>query len=185
MMFFKESLADIVANTAHTAVGQMRKYTHEPYIVHPREVAEIVRAYGGDTIQIQAALLHDVVEDTSITVEFIADMFGKEVATMVDWLTDVSNPYDGNRDTRKAMDREHLSRAPRDAQFVKVADMISNSKSIGDHAAGFAKIYMKEKELLLEAMTKIHGTDIYNAAMKLIEEYNDVGVPYEPTTQEK
>lgn len=183
-MLNKLILADIVANTAHTAVGQVRKYTDEPYIVHPREVADIVRSYGGSDIQIQAAYLHDVVEDTYITVDFITNVFGYEVATMVDWLTDVSKPDDGNRATRKAMDREHLAHAPRDAQFVKVADLISNAKSIGDHAAGFARIYMKEKELLLKAMTKIHDTDIYGAAMKIIEDYY-VGVPSEPTTQEK
>lgn len=174
----KEKLADTVANTAHAAVGQLRKYSDEPYIVHPREVAEIVKFYGGDDIQIQAALLHDVIEDTSLTVDFISSMFGVEVATMVDWLTDVSKPGDGNREIRKAMDREHLSRAPRDAQFVKVADLISNSKSICSASEGFARIYMKEKELLLRDMTKIHGTEIYNRAMRLLEEYY-VGQPHE------
>jgi (p)ppGpp synthase/HD superfamily hydrolase len=175
---FKEQMADVVANTAHAAVGQFRKYSDEPYIVHPRDVAEIVKSYGGNTIQIQAALLHDVVEDTALTVEFLSGMFGKEVATMVDWLTDVSKPDDGNRDIRKTMDREHLAAAPRDAQFVKVADLISNANDICEGSEGFARIYMKEKELLLGAMTKIHGTDIYNAAMKILEEYY-VGVPYE------
>ena len=175
---FKEQMADVVASTAHAAVGQFRKYSNEPYIVHPRDVAEIVKSYGGNTIQIQAALLHDVVEDTALTVEFVSGMFGEEVATMVDWLTDVSKPDDGNRDIRKTMDREHLAAAPRDAQFVKVADLISNTNDICESSATFAIIYMKEKELLLGAMTKIHGTDIYNAAMKILEEYY-VGVPYE------
>ena len=64
---FKEQMADVVASTAHAAVGQFRKYSDEPYIVHPRDVAEIVKSYGGNTIQIQAALLHDVVEDTHYT----------------------------------------------------------------------------------------------------------------------
>ena len=76
---FKEQMADVVASTAHAAVGQFRKYSDEPYIVHPRDVAEIVKSYGGNTIQIQAALLHDVVEDTALTVEFVSVMFGKEV----------------------------------------------------------------------------------------------------------
>ena len=104
-------------------------------------------------------------------------MFGKEVATMVDWLTDVSKPDDGNRDIRKTMDREHLAAAPRDAQFVKVADLISNANDICEGSEGFARIYMKEKELLLGAMTKIHGTEV-SITMKILEEYY-VGVPYE------
>jgi len=175
----KEILAETVAHTAHAAVGQLRKYSDEPYIVHPREVAEIVRFYGGSTIQIQAAFLHDVVEDTSLTVDFISKMFGTEVATMVDWLTDVSVPDDGNRKIRKALDRAHLADAPLEAQFVKVADLISNSKSICEANEGFTIVYMQEKELLLRDMTKIHGTDIYNRAMRLLEQYY-VGTPHEP-----
>jgi len=166
-----ETLAEVVAQTAHAAVGQVRKYTFEPYIVHPIHVASIVSAYGGSTEQIQAAYLHDVVEDTEIDIEFISSMFGDKVATLVGWLTDVSVPEDGNRETRKRIDREHTAAAPYEAQFVKIADLISNTSSILEADEKFAKVYMKEKELMLGAMTKVHGTDIYNEAMKILEEY--------------
>jgi hypothetical protein len=69
-------------------------------------------------------------------------------------MTDISQPQDGNRATRKAIDREHTARAPAEAQTIKLADLISNSKSIMKHDPAFAKTYLEEKRLLLEVMTK-------------------------------
>ena len=82
--------ARIFATAAHAAVGQTRKYTGEPYIVHPIEVAKIVENHGGSNAMIAAALLHDVLEDTSVTFDVLETEFGSEVAELVLWLTDVS-----------------------------------------------------------------------------------------------
>jgi len=147
--------ARIFATAAHAAVGQVRKYTNEPYIVHPEEVAGIVARVEDSTHEmIAAAWLHDVVEDTDVTIEVIEQEFGSEVAEIVGWLTDVSKPSDGNRAVRKAIDREHTAKAPASAQTVKLADLISNSRSIMAHDEKFAKTYLKEKRLLLAVMTK-------------------------------
>ncbi len=89
--------ARIFATAAHTAVAQLRKYTHEPYIVHPAEVAKIVSTVPHTPQMLAAAWLHDVVEDTGVTLETIRAEFGDEVATLVGWLTDVSRPEQGNR----------------------------------------------------------------------------------------
>src|SRR5690606_38890864 len=84
------------------SIGQKRKYTGEPYILHPMSVAGIVATTPFATkTMIAAALLHDVVEDTTYTLKDIEDRFGKEVARLVDWLTDLSTPADGNRAKRK------------------------------------------------------------------------------------
>jgi (p)ppGpp synthase/HD superfamily hydrolase len=147
--------ARVFATAAHAAVGQVRKYTFEPYIVHPAEVASIVGAVEGATFEmVAAAWLHDVVEDTGVTMETIRAEFGAEVAELVGWLTDVSRPEDGNRAVRKAMDREHTAAAPAAAQTVKLADLIANSRSIMAHDPAFARTYLAEKRLLLEVMTK-------------------------------
>jgi len=69
-------------------------------------------------------------------------------------LTDVSKPEDGNRAVRKARDREHTAAAPAEAQTIKLADLISNSRSIMAHDPAFAKTYLEEKRLLLAVMTK-------------------------------
>jgi (p)ppGpp synthase/HD superfamily hydrolase len=149
--------ARIFATAAHAAVGQKRKYTGEDYIVHPTEVAEIVRDAGGTDSQIAAAYLHDVVEDTGVTIDQVASVFGTEVAELVGWLTDVSKPTDGNRKVRKSLDRDHIAKAPAAAKTVKLADLISNTKSIIQHDLNFAEIYLAEKTELLEVLQ--HGGD--------------------------
>jgi (p)ppGpp synthase/HD superfamily hydrolase len=146
--------ARVFATAAHAAVGQVRKYTFEPYIVHPAEVAKIVKDAGGTEVMVAAAWLHDTVEDTGVTIETIRAEFGVEVAELVGWLTDVSRPEHGNRAHRKALDRAHSAAAPAEAQTVKLADLIANTRSIMAHDAAFAKTYLEEKRLLLAVMTK-------------------------------
>jgi (p)ppGpp synthase/HD superfamily hydrolase len=142
------------ATAAHAAVGQLRKYTFEPYIVHPEEVAGIVSEYGGTPEMIAAAWLHDTVEDTGVSIELIRSEFGSEVSDLVGWLTDVSRPDHGNRAARKAIDRAHTAAAPAEAQTVKLADLISNTRSIVAHDEKFAVTYLAEKRELLKVMTK-------------------------------
>ncbi len=142
------------AVAAHAAAAQLRKYTNEPYIVHPREVAQIVGTVPHSYEMLAAAWLHDVVEDTGVTIEVIREEFGADISELVGWLTDVSRPEQGNRATRKAIDRAHTAMAPKDAQTIKLADIISNCTSIKEHDAEFAKVYFEEKRLLLEVLTK-------------------------------
>jgi (p)ppGpp synthase/HD superfamily hydrolase len=146
--------ARVFATAAHGAVAQLRKYTNEPYIVHPAEVASIVRSVPHTDEMVAAAWLHDVVEDTGVTNETIRAEFGDKVAELVGWLTDVSRPDHGNRAARKAVDRAHSASAPAEAQTIKYADLISNTRSIATHDEKFAKTYFEEKRLLLEVMDK-------------------------------
>ena len=156
--------AQVFATAAHAAVGQVRKYDGAPYIVHPIRVANIVRTYGGDTAQISAAYLHDVVEDTHVTIDVIRDTFGDTIADLVDGLTDVSVASDGNRATRKAMDRQHSANATYEAQFVKCADIIDNAHDIGDNDPSFNLVYRKEMLLLIQVLDKVKGSAIHYAA---------------------
>lgn len=144
----------IFAQEAHAEVGQRRKYTNEPYIVHPVAVATTVHNIGGSIRQIQAALLHDTIEDTNVTFELLKMDFGYPVAEMVNWLTDVSQPSDGNRAIRKQIDREHSAQAPGEVQTVKVADLMDNTKSILEYDEDFAMVYITEKALLLQDLTE-------------------------------
>ena len=149
-----EERARVFATAAHAAVGQLRKYTHEPYIVHPAEVVSIVRSVPHTPAMLAAAWLHDVVEDTGVTIETVRAEFGTDIATLVGWLTDVSKPEDGNRAVRKARDREHTASAPAEAQTIKLADLISNTRSIMAHDPKFAVTYLEEKRALLAVMTR-------------------------------
>ena len=151
----KVERARIFATAAHAAVNHRRKYTNEPYIVHPTEVAAIVAGVPGATPEmIAAAWLHDVVEDTQVTEQVIREEFGDAVADIVMWLTDVSRPEDGNRARRKAIDRAHTAQAPAEAQTVKLADLISNTTTITAYDPEFARVYLEEKRQLLEVLTR-------------------------------
>lgn len=140
------------AKARHEAVCQLRKYTGEPYINHPIEVAGIVRSVPHDEAMVLAALLHDTIEDTETTIDEIHAEFGSDVADLVGWLTDVSKSFDGNRAIRKAIDREHTSQAPARAKTIKLADLISNSHSILEYDPAFAEVYLQEKALLLDVL---------------------------------
>ena len=140
------------ATTAHAAIDQRRKYTREPYIVHPAEVARLVASVSDDVAMICAAWLHDVVEDTPVSITEIEFEFGNDIAQLVADLTDVSTPADGNRKTRKLIDLEHTQAASPRAKTVKLADLIDNSSSIARQDPGFARIYMAEKRRLLTVL---------------------------------
>lgn len=145
--------AEQFARTAHESIGHRRKYTGESYVTHLEEVVEILKKVEHTDEMLAAAWLHDTVEDTQVTIEDIYENFGDEIAEMVDSLTDISKPLDGNRKTRKAIDRAHLAKASPDVQTIKLADLISNSASIVAHDPKFAKVYLEEKRLLLEVLT--------------------------------
>ena len=145
--------ARLFATNAHGANNQRRKYTDEPYIVHPASVVRLVASVSHSPAMLAAAWLHDVVEDTPVTIEGIQEAFGSEVSELVDFLTDVSRPSDGNRQTRKAIDRDHIALAPISAKTIKLADLIDNTRSIVRYDPGFARIYLREKALLLEVLS--------------------------------
>lgn len=161
--------AYLFAKAAHESVGQVRKYSNEPYVVHPVEVAELVRTVPHTDVMIAASLLHDVVEDTSATIDEVQLEFGNEVASLVGMLTDVSKPSDGNRAVRKQLDREHSAQASPAAKTIKLADLISNSRSIVAHDLNFARIYLAEKALLLEVLKEGDQT-LWDLANRLLNE---------------
>ena len=157
------------ANVAHT--GQKRKYTGDDYIVHPMAVSRLVEKNGGSDIQVAAALLHDVVEDTPHTLDEIQDLFGPDVTELVKWLTDTSKSEDGNRAIRKGIDRARLAEAPADAQMIKLADMIDNSITIQICDKSFAKVFMAEMKLLIEAMDKVRSTSLWDDANDIVSKH--------------
>ncbi len=151
--------------------GQLRKYTGEPYIVHPVGVAAIVSTVTCDEEILAAALLHDTVEDVEdVTLDIVANEFGARVGSFVDDLTDISKPEDGNRKTRKRIDLRHTAYASPEAKTVKLADLIHNSISIVEHDKNFAVVYMKEKQRLLEVLTEGNPT-LLAKANQLVKDY--------------
>ncbi|HEY5719512.1 MAG TPA: HD domain-containing protein [Gammaproteobacteria bacterium] len=134
---------------AHQRIDQRRKYTHQPYQVHLKAVAELVATVTDDPVVRAAAWLHDVVEDTPATLDDLREAFGEAVARLVAELTDVSRPGDGNRAERKALDRDHLAQASPAAKTVKLADLIDNARDICNHDRRFCRTFLVEMAALL------------------------------------
>lgn len=158
------------ARAAHESIDQRRKYTYEPYIVHPAAVADMVARVCDDEAMICAAWLHDVVEDTPVTLDQIETEFGGDIAALVSDLTDVSTPCDGDRSQRKHLDWLHTRKASPRAKTIKLADLIHNSGSIRRYDPRFARVYMAEKRRLLRVLSE-GDRQLYAVASDIVKRY--------------
>ena len=147
--------AKLVATVAHGACGHIRKYSGKPYIVHPIEVADILRNYGfgTDFNLIAGAFLHDTVEDTKLTCKWIDDEFNGDVADIVYQVTNPSKKFPTlSRKERKLMDLKFLTKADKRAKALKLADIIANAPSIIKEDPVFAQIWVNEALALIEVI---------------------------------
>eukprot|EP01119_Soliformovum_irregulare_P016836 TRINITY_DN4929_c0_g1_i1.p1 TRINITY_DN4929_c0_g1~~TRINITY_DN4929_c0_g1_i1.p1 ORF type:complete len:205 (-),score=49.88 TRINITY_DN4929_c0_g1_i1:43-657(-) len=110
---------------------QRRKGDDSPYINHPVNVAFILSKEGGitDIKTLQAAILHDTVEDTDTTFEELTQVFGQEVATIVMEVTDDKSLA---KDVRKKEQVRHAKHASHAAKLVKLGDKLNNLRSLRD-----------------------------------------------------
>ncbi|NND77430.1 MAG: bifunctional (p)ppGpp synthetase/guanosine-3',5'-bis(diphosphate) 3'-pyrophosphohydrolase, partial [Flavobacteriales bacterium] len=131
----KEDSANIRSayNLAVEAHAKQRRKSGEPYILHPLEVARIcIAEIGLGPTAIICALLHDVVEDTDVTLDEIEDQFGSKIARIVDGLTKL----DGSN-TKESPQAENfkkvLSTLVEDVRVVliKMADRLHNMRTLG------------------------------------------------------
>jgi GTP pyrophosphokinase len=112
---------------------QMRK-SGEPYITHPLRVALILAEMQMDMVCLQTGLLHDVLEDTTATLEDLRQKFGEDVARCVDGVTKLSKISFANREDRQAESlRKMLLAMTTDIRviIVKLADRLHNMRTLG------------------------------------------------------
>jgi len=112
--------------------GQTRK-SGDPYVTHPLSVAQIITELKLDVASVCAGLLHDCVEDTSATVEQLGELFGKEVAFLVDGVTKLGKlPYSTREEQQAENFRKMLLAMARDIRviLVKLCDRLDNMRSL-------------------------------------------------------
>ncbi len=118
--------------TDRAHAGQTRS-SGEPYVTHVIEVARILADLQLDTATVASALLHDVVEDTTITIADIEREFGAEIAQIVDGLTKISNlPQTSKQDRQAENYRKLLLSIAKDARviLIKLADRLHNMRTL-------------------------------------------------------
>ena len=165
-------------------IHQLRKYTDEPYANHCYMVGYTVFQYLRDmedkkllSDMVKAGLLHDVIEDTSITKLQLESVFGTRVASLVQEVTDVAKKEDGNRKERHIINLKHLSECSKEAASIKCADIISNVTDIVKLDENFAETYVPEK---FEQLALIKHADpviweaAHNAVLKALKDLDDL-----------
>lgn len=126
----KIRMAYDVAEKAH---GDQRRVSGIPYILHPTSVACIVAELGMDTDSICGALLHDVVEDTSVSLEAIKKHFGEDVAKLIDGVTKISKiPFSSREQEQAENIRKMLIAMADDIRviIIKLADRLHNMRTM-------------------------------------------------------
>ena len=118
--------------------NQVRKFTGEKYFVHCEGVANIISStekiwaleYNTFVNLICSAYLHDTIEDTQVTYDFLQKEFNTEIAELVQMVTKVTNKEDGKRDFRQTIECWHLSKANTLGKILKLADICNNLSNL-------------------------------------------------------
>ena len=130
---YEEDKIAMAYRLAEKAHGGQQRQSGEPYISHPLAVAEILVGLGMDSDCICAALLHDVVEDTDITLEVLQKKFGHDVALMVDGVTKIKKlSFASKEDKQSENIRKMLLAMSEDIRviIIKLADRLHNIRTL-------------------------------------------------------
>ena len=168
--------AELFATAAHSAIGQTRAFSDGmiPYIIHPERVAQLVSEAQGSAQMRAAAWLHDVVEDTNITIGQIKWHFGDMVADYVAGLTEDKESYPTKAERKRAV-ADGLKNAPIEIRTIKVADLIANMEDlvlnyekIKEEAPEFPDRYLNQQRYLFASICKDIHPLLYARAHELL-----------------
>ena len=174
--WIEKSNSPIIAKAYEFALkahGDEKRMSGEPYIVHPLAVARSVKEWNLDDASVAAAFLHDVAEDTDVTINDIKKAFGEEVAFLVDGLTKLQNlQYPQNQDAENF--RRFIISFSQDLRvlIIKLADRLHNMRTLQFLPEDRRKIFALET-------SEIYAPLAYRLGMqKLSGELEDLAFPF-------
>ena len=159
---------------------QKRKYSGAPYWTHLLSVAGIVCDYSSGSMEIEIALCHDLIEDTTATYEELENKLHSlgyaewEITNIVKGVEDLTDVYvhadypQLNRRQRKLLEAERLLNTLAHSQTVKYADIIDNTTSIVSEDPGFARVYLGEITRYIYKLDK-GNAELYRRCLDCIE----------------
>ena len=162
------------ATEAHD--GQIRKFSNTPFIFHPFEVGQIVSNMTDDEEVIAAAVLHDTVEDTEVTMEDLEREFGTRIKDLVAMETENKRPNSSKSATWKVRKAESLEKLAKcddiDVKKMWLADKLSNVRSC-------YRMYLKEGLDMWKAFNNANPSDqkwYYTTIVELLKDLSDYSI---------
>lgn len=156
--------------------GQFRK-SGDPFYTHPLEVAYMVSDYNSKTDVIVTSILHDIVEDTEVTVEMILDSFGWRIAEMVDRLT--RDRPDGSKLSVREILNNAYDKQDKEVLLIKIIDRLHNIQTIGSMSD------KKIEKTVTETLTSFITSSIYLGLLKVEQQFLDSCMHHTPKQQNK
>ena len=156
-----------------TAHGDQKRANGSPYWTHPAAVVQLLRDDGCNDVDVlAAAYLHDVLEDTPITREEIAEQFGEKITVLVEQLTNSDFPG-RTREQKHAALAEEARRMSPGARWVKLADRLHNLSKMKDKSPEWQHFYANATTDLLDALQPWPSPIIAQRIQQLISPYQE------------
>jgi guanosine-3',5'-bis(diphosphate) 3'-pyrophosphohydrolase len=154
--------------------GQKQRINGAPYVEHPAAVARDVSEAGFEPETVAAALLHDILEDSDVTVEELRERFGDRVAALVEAMTDEGEvePYE----RRKVLHRERVVAAGPEAAAIFAADKLNNVRAVRAAYAEHGEAVAERFRQPLDTKLRVWEADIemisgYASAVPYVEAF--------------
>ena len=136
--------AKMFANSGHQRITVHPNPALQSHEAHLKSVAQIVSSVSGDEQMIAAAWLHDIVEDTGVTIDDVERQFGVRVAKLVYEVTVVSHPARHHHTASFALSKQHFAKVSDAAKTVKLADLIDTCRDLYKNDSAMFRTYAAE-----------------------------------------
>ena len=157
--------------------GNQKRKSGEAYYTHPLEVAYMISDYKLKTDVIVASILHDIVEDTEVTVEMIEGTFGQRIAEMVDMLT--RDRPDGTKLTIEEVINNAYKKADKEVLLIKLIDRLHNIQTIGSLSA------KKIEKTITETLANFIASSMYLGLLEIESQLTESCMYYDSKQKNK